>query len=122
MLRCVSHTEGAPHHFGPAFTGQHVATKAVGLSALAQQLGDLTAEHARQFAAHESPHTTRLYDRTSDAISLESNCLGRFPQGEMTASDGAQSRPAVVLEAVAAGAACSRPAWTMMAAGGQSRQ
>ena len=27
-----------------------------------------TIEHAQQIAAHESPRTTKLYDRTSDAI------------------------------------------------------
>jgi integrase/recombinase XerD len=30
-----------------------------------------TIERAQQIAAHESPRTTKLYDRTSDAISLE---------------------------------------------------
>jgi len=34
------------------------------------QNGD-TIEHAQQIAAHESPRTTQLYDRTSDAISLD---------------------------------------------------
>ncbi len=29
-----------------------------------------TIEHAQQIAAHESPRTTKLYDCTSDAISL----------------------------------------------------
>lgn len=29
-----------------------------------------TIEHAQQIAAHESPRTTKLYDRTNDAISL----------------------------------------------------
>jgi hypothetical protein len=28
-------------------------------------------EHAQQIANHESPRTTKLYDRTSDAISLD---------------------------------------------------
>jgi hypothetical protein len=28
-------------------------------------------EHAQQIAAHESPRTTKLYDRTSGAISLD---------------------------------------------------
>jgi integrase/recombinase XerD len=27
-------------------------------------------EHAQQIAAHESPRSTKLYDRTSDTISL----------------------------------------------------
>jgi site-specific recombinase XerD len=30
-----------------------------------------TIEHAQQIAAHESPRTTKLYDRTIDAISLD---------------------------------------------------
>jgi integrase len=30
-----------------------------------------TLEHAQQIANHESPRTTKLYDRTSDAISLD---------------------------------------------------
>jgi len=31
----------------------------------------LTDEHAQQIANHESPRTTKLYDRTNDAISLD---------------------------------------------------
>jgi hypothetical protein len=31
----------------------------------------LTYEHAQQIANHESPRTTKLYNRTSDAISLD---------------------------------------------------
>ena len=31
----------------------------------------VTIELAQQIAAHESPRTTKLYDRTSDAISLD---------------------------------------------------
>jgi hypothetical protein len=30
-----------------------------------------TLEHAQQIAAHESPRTTKLYDRTPDQISLD---------------------------------------------------
>jgi integrase len=30
-----------------------------------------TLEHAQRIAAHESPTTTKLYDRTSDEISLD---------------------------------------------------
>jgi integrase/recombinase XerD len=30
-----------------------------------------TLEHAQQIAAHESPRTTKLYDRTSDQITLD---------------------------------------------------
>ena len=28
-------------------------------------------EHAQEMAAHESPRTTKLYDRTSDRVSLD---------------------------------------------------
>ena len=31
----------------------------------------VTLEHAQQIAAHESPRTTKLYDRTSDQTSLD---------------------------------------------------
>lgn len=34
-------------------------------------LGGGTLEHAQRIAAHESPRTTKLYDRTSDQISLD---------------------------------------------------
>ena len=30
-----------------------------------------TLEHAQQIAAHESPRTTKLYDRTRDQVSVE---------------------------------------------------
>jgi len=30
-----------------------------------------TLEKAQQIAAHESPRTTKLYDRTSDEVSLD---------------------------------------------------
>ena len=30
-----------------------------------------TLEHAQQIAAHESPRTTKLYDRSSDQITLD---------------------------------------------------
>ncbi|HYV38449.1 MAG TPA: tyrosine-type recombinase/integrase, partial [Gemmataceae bacterium] len=30
-----------------------------------------TVEKAQQIAAHESPRTTKLYDRTSDQVSLD---------------------------------------------------
>jgi integrase/recombinase XerD len=32
---------------------------------------DGTLEHAQQIAAHESPRTTKLYDRTTDQVSLD---------------------------------------------------
>jgi len=43
--------------------------KATGITAYLENGG--TLEHAQQIAAHESPRTTKLYDRTSDQISLD---------------------------------------------------
>ena len=42
--------------------------RATGITNYLQNGG--TLEHARQIAAHESPRTTNLYDRTQDEISL----------------------------------------------------
>jgi integrase/recombinase XerD len=43
--------------------------RATGITAYMQNGG--TLEHAQQIAAHQSPRTTKLYDRTNDEISLE---------------------------------------------------
>ncbi len=43
--------------------------RATGITTYLQNGG--TLEHARQIAAHESPRTTKLYDRTQDEISLD---------------------------------------------------
>lgn len=43
--------------------------RATGITAYLENGG--TLEHAQQIAAHESPRTTKLYDRTSDQISLD---------------------------------------------------
>ena len=43
--------------------------RATGITSYLQNGG--TIEHAQQIAAHESPRTTKLYDRTDDAISLD---------------------------------------------------
>ncbi len=43
--------------------------RATGITAYLENGG--TIEHAQQIAAHESPRTTKLYDRTSDTISLD---------------------------------------------------
>lgn len=42
--------------------------RATGITAYLENGG--TLEHAQQIAAHESPRTTKLYDRTSDQITL----------------------------------------------------
>lgn len=43
--------------------------RATGITAYLENGGSL--EHAQRIAAHESPRTTKLYDRTSDAITLD---------------------------------------------------
>jgi integrase/recombinase XerD len=43
--------------------------RATGITTYLQNGGSI--EHAQQIANHESPRTTKLYDRTSDAISLD---------------------------------------------------
>ena len=43
--------------------------RATGITTYLQNGG--TIEHAQQIAAHESPRTTKLYDRSGDAISLD---------------------------------------------------
>ena len=43
--------------------------RATGITTYLQNGG--TIEHAQQIAGHESPQTTKLYDRTNDAISLD---------------------------------------------------
>jgi integrase/recombinase XerD len=43
--------------------------RATGITAYLENGGSI--EHAQQIAAHESPRTTKLYDRRSDAISLD---------------------------------------------------
>ena len=42
---------------------------ATGITAYLKNGG--TLEHAQQIAAHESPRTTKLYDRTSDQVSVD---------------------------------------------------
>jgi integrase/recombinase XerD len=44
-------------------------TLSTGITTYLQNGG--TIEHAQQIANHESPRTTKLYDRTDDAISLD---------------------------------------------------
>jgi integrase/recombinase XerD len=43
--------------------------RATGITAYLENGG--TIEHAQQIANHESPKTTKLYDRTSDQIDLD---------------------------------------------------
>ena len=43
--------------------------RATGITAYLENGG--TLENAQLMAAHESPHTTKLYDRTGDEITLD---------------------------------------------------
>jgi len=43
--------------------------RATGITAYLENGG--TIEHAQAIAAHESPRTTKLYDRTSDELTLD---------------------------------------------------
>ena len=43
--------------------------RATGITAYLENGG--TIEHAQAIAAHESPRTTKLYDRTNDALTLD---------------------------------------------------
>ena len=43
--------------------------RATGITAYLKNGG--TIEHAQAIAAHESPRTTKLYDRTSDTLTLD---------------------------------------------------
>jgi integrase/recombinase XerD len=52
----------------PASTCCHTF-RATGITAYLSNGG--TLEHARQIAAHASPKTTKLYDRTADTNSLD---------------------------------------------------
>jgi integrase/recombinase XerD len=43
--------------------------RTIGITAYLENGG--TIEHAQQIACHESPKTTKLYDRTNDQITLD---------------------------------------------------
>jgi hypothetical protein len=43
----------------------------IGTAHDSRQTKSLTKRHAQQIANHESPKTTKLYDRTSDQIDLD---------------------------------------------------
>jgi integrase/recombinase XerD len=63
MIKCPAHALGLPeaicnHTF-----------RATGITAYLENGGSI--EHAQQIANHESPKTTKLYDRTSDQITLD---------------------------------------------------
>jgi integrase/recombinase XerD len=47
----------------------HTFRRATGITAYLENGG--TIEKAQQIAAHESPKTTKLYDRTTDTITLD---------------------------------------------------
>jgi len=45
------------------------SVRGTGITAYLENGG--TIEHAQQIAAHQSPRTTKLYDRTNDLITLD---------------------------------------------------
>ncbi len=57
--------------------------RATGITAYLESGG--TLEHAQRIAAYESPRTTKLYDRTTDKVSLD--------EIERTRSSGVRSDP-----------------------------
>ena len=59
ITSALSDTIGADNH----------TLRATGITAFRANGG--TLEHAQQIANHESPKTTKLYDRTSDDITLD---------------------------------------------------
>ena len=63
MIKRRARQTGLPDHIGCH------TFRATGITAYLCNGGSL--EHAQQIAAHESVRTTKLYDRTSDAISLD---------------------------------------------------
>jgi integrase len=63
MIRRRAHAAGIETEIGCH------AFRATGITAYLENGG--TLEHAQQIAAHESPRTTKLYDRTNDQITLD---------------------------------------------------
>ncbi len=60
----------------PDFTGASGSTSKIGASALRRAITAYldnrgTLENAQLIAAHESPRTTKLYDRTGDEITVD---------------------------------------------------
>jgi hypothetical protein len=51
--------------------GRYAPRKTVGLDITAYLEARGTLENAQAMAAHESPRTTKLYDRTADVITLD---------------------------------------------------
>ncbi|MCL5271434.1 MAG: hypothetical protein M1457_12985 [bacterium] len=58
-------------------------SRATGITAYLE--ADGTLEHAQAIAAHESPRTTKLYDRTSDQIILNEIERSQLPPPEAVA-------------------------------------
>ena len=63
MIKRRARTAGIPDRIGCH------TFRATGITAFLLNGG--TLEQAQQIAAHESPRTTKLYDRTNDAITLD---------------------------------------------------
>jgi len=63
MIKRRAKAAGLPDHIG------NHAMRATGITTYLLNGG--TLEHAQRIAAHESPRTTKLYDRTNDEITLD---------------------------------------------------
>jgi integrase len=63
--------------------------RATGITSYLQNGG--TIEHAQQIANHESPRTTKPYDRTNDAISLDETACPGVPGRACPAVSGRAS-------------------------------
>jgi integrase len=62
----------SPHYGGEGVTHSKIGChtfRATGITAYLEAGG--TLENAQAMAAHESPRTTKLYDRTADVITLD---------------------------------------------------
>ena len=68
-VRCFSDVQAAAGAAALPYSTCCHTFRATGITTYMQNGG--TLEHAQQIAAHESPRTTKLYDRTQDEISLD---------------------------------------------------
>jgi len=66
----ISHGVVGSAHLSRIFDSEPVIATKLLIGVTYLQNGG-TLEHAQQIAAHESPRTTKLYDRTQDEISLD---------------------------------------------------
>jgi hypothetical protein len=66
---CAAATAGRLPTFHPPGQACEERVRATGITTYLENGG--TLEHAQRIAAHESPRTTKVYDRASDQITLD---------------------------------------------------